>query len=186
MRIFTAITLPATVKEFIWKTFQDQRNSYTGIKWVEQENLHLTLRFFGDVSEETLRLIQRVTREVAQTCAPFDASLGSSGCFPERGSPRVLWVGLETGKEAFLSVGAALDRAYRNAGLGGADKKLSPHITVARVKQRGTPRRLGEEIRSLTFPAEDFRISSIDVYESKLRPQGPLYRVACGCELGKF
>ena len=184
MRIFTAVALPDSLKDGVWESFRTVRESYTGIKWVERENLHLTLRFFGEVAENKLSAIQEVTEQTARSCEPFSVSLGSAGTFPERGSPRVLWVGLDQGRETFLSLGAAVERSYQEADLGHADKKLKPHLTVARVKQRGVPRRIVDEIRSLTFPGEEFRIPSIRVYESILRPQGPLYRVVADCALG--
>ena len=186
MRIFTAVALPDSLKDGVWESFRTVRESYTGIKWVERENLHLTVRFFGEVAENTVTLIRDATEQVAGSHEAFSASLGSAGTFPERGSPRVLWVGLDQGRETFLSLGAAVERSYRESDLGSSDKKLSPHVTVARVKQRGVPRRIVEEIRTLTFPGEEFRISSIRVYESVLRPQGPLYRVVADCALGMF
>jgi len=185
MRIFTAVSLPETRRKAVWETLRPCRDSFTGIKWVAEENLHLTLRFFGEVSPEELERIKAASRTAARSLSPFPVSLGGAGSFPERGLPRVLWVGLEGGREEFLKLGSTVEKAYAEAGLGRSDKPLSPHVTVGRVKGRSVSRKLGETIRSLTFPADNFSISAIEVFESRLRPRGPLYVALARYELGE-
>jgi RNA 2',3'-cyclic 3'-phosphodiesterase len=131
--------------------------------WVRTDRLHLTLQFLGQVDE---RVEQRVRKVLAAPIrsAPFDATFDGLGYFPNRGSPRVLWLGINGGLEQLRALYAAV----------GGKESFTPHLTLARFRDR-VPRRGLARIEGITASAGPSRIDRVTLYESRLSPAGPTY-----------
>lgn len=126
MRLFIAIELPDGMKT----TLSRLRADIPGARWVPVEQIHLTLAFLGEVEELS---VERLTVELAQIQIPaFDLSLSGTGCFPNPGRPRVLWVGVES-KRHLLHLGNRVHDAVLACGIPQEERPFSPHITLARL-----------------------------------------------------
>jgi len=179
LRAFIAIDIPSEIKQAISnQTASLRTNSGHTVRWVSIENIHLTLKFLGEVSSANLELLkQAIQGECAQT-APFSISVETLGCFPNPRRPRVLWVG--------LSAPPALNRLQRQiesiaARLGYApeDKPFFPHLTIGRVREQASPAEL-QTLRNLLQQTTlaspgSFSITEIHLYKSDLKPEGPIY-----------
>ncbi len=141
--------------------------------WVRQDRMHLTLHFFG-MADAALESRVRDTLAGSIAERPFDVSFAGLGCFPERGSPRVLWLGVDAGLAELRRVHAALDRDLSHALPERTNGPFTPHLTLARFRYR-VPRTKLSEIADIPASAGPARIDRVTLYESRLSPAGPSY-----------
>ena len=136
------------------------------------------MRFLGWTQEGVVDRIAQTLRPVASACAPADVPLGALGMFPERGSPRVLWVGMDL-PERTLALQRACEEAARREGFPPEERAFTPHLTLGRWKAR-TPRP--------QLPAADLgttRIERLTLFKSDLRPSGAIYTPLHVFDLGR-
>lgn len=134
MRLFVAIDLPEQIRERAAKIKKELAKGVAGVKWVEDHNLHITLKFLGEVEDSRL---DEVTSAIGRAVADenkFTLNLGTVGCFPGYRRPRVIWLGLtgETGQ--IHKIGEALDRFLADLGIP-FEKNRKPHLTLGRVRE---------------------------------------------------
>lgn len=176
-RLFAAIGLPDSVREPLLAL----QTGLPGANWRPRENLHLTLRFFGDIDE---RKAEDLEFELAKiTAPPFDLTLKGAGWFG-RLEPHALWVGAEP-DAALLSLQAKCERAARRAGLAPDQRKFVPHVTLAYLKD--TPvEKLAAFTQALgTFSCEPVTIARFSLYASWLtRGEANIYEPVTSYKLG--
>jgi len=153
-------------------------------KWVERENLHITLRFIGEVEEEKLPQIATMLRAKLRGAPPLRLSYRGLGTFSRNGSPRVLWVGVEG--EGLRELKRRVDQALMPFGLSPErEEDYRPHITLLRIKKlrrRGKFNGIISRMKEFEFgEQEDIKVCLI---ESRLTPQGPVYKVVEEFALG--
>ena len=167
-RLFVAIDLPSDVKERL----RPLCGGLPGARWVDGDQLHLTLRFIGEVDGGVLRDVREQLGTVRS--APFSLVLQGVGHFPPRGQPRVVWVGLE--KSGPLGVlHGRVESALADAGLERDGRKFSPHITLARLKE--TPAsRVGRYLEEFgLFRTDPFTVDAFILYSSTLTRHGAVH-----------
>lgn len=137
LRLFIAIPLPDKVREEIAAAQSRFHSTLCNarIAWTKPEQLHLTLKFLGNVPAERVDLLKRELRVVCGACGPMALRAAGVGFFPERGEPRVVWVGIgdETGRLASLHT--AIESATREFSAETSGDKFVGHVTVGRVKR---------------------------------------------------
>jgi 2'-5' RNA ligase len=171
IRLFVAIDLPPSIKEQLVK----RCTGVPGAKWVRPEQMHLTLRFIGEVDEAAFATIRQALADV--TAVPFSMSLNGVGQFPPKGSARVLWVGLNAPPTLF-DLQRRIETALNQLGYPPESRPFAAHITLARLKSPPPP----ESIRQFLSRNADLRSDPIPVtqyvlYSSQLAPSGPTYTV---------
>jgi len=176
-RLFAAIGLQDSVCEPLLAL----QSGLPGASWRPRENLHLTLRFFGDVDE---RKAEDLEHELARITAPaFDLTLKGAGWFG-RLEPHALWIGAEP-DSAMLALQAKCERAARRAGLEPEQRKFVPHVTLAYLRQTPVEALAGFTQALGTFRCEPARVSSFSLYASWLsRGEANIYEPARNYPLG--
>jgi RNA 2',3'-cyclic 3'-phosphodiesterase len=175
-RLFIAVDIDASTRDQIGRISTGLREAvgHTNASWVRPDRMHLTLQFFGSADaalEERVRAT--LARPIAE--APFDLSLGGVGVFPERGSPRVLWIGVVDGVEQLRRLHATLPgRTFGPVLPESTNQPFTPHLTLARLRERA-PRTKFAEITDIPASAGPSRIDRVTLYESRLSPAGPTY-----------
>lgn len=175
MRLFIAVDVDEQVRRQLASVQSQLRMALSspGVKWVNPESIHLTLKFLGDVPDREVPRVCRLTEEAAGRHPPFEIRVQGMGTF---GSPaRVLWAGVLP-SENLTSLAADLEKAFEEAGWPGEEKDFSAHLTMARLKDSRaghSARRLLQEYASRTFG--DVCIEQVIVYESQLSSKGPIY-----------
>ncbi len=167
-RLFIAIDLPPDIKEAVRKLCV----GLPGARWVPDDQLHLTLRFIGDVEHTLFSELYDHLDEVKGK--PFPLHLKGLGIFPPAGKPRVLWVGFKK-SDALIELRKKVDSVARHLDIPLEKKKFSPHITIARLGKTPGPR-LGTYLAGNNlFRQPPFRVNSFRLYSSILRPEGAIH-----------
>jgi len=177
IRTFVAIPIPAAWEEHLAGVSRDLAGLVHGVSWVRPGNLHLTVRFLGDLEEGGERGPSRVGDAVARGAGGAEAplvELGRLGGFPSLDRPRALWVGISRGEPELLAIGRRVNAAIDAAGFDRADKPFRPHVTLGRVREgaRGL-----DALRGYAPPPPPpaALLDRIVVMKSDLHPSGARY-----------
>ncbi len=179
MRTFIAIELPESIKDFLSRIQDQLKGSQADVKWVAPRNIHLTLKFLGEVNEKKLDEITCILEDTAKNKRPFYIRIFSLGAFPKINSPRVIWVGIDKGDNETKGIARELEEKISKTGIPKEDKPFSSHITVGRIRSNLNRERLVGGLKTLTnsFSGEnlEFLANSITLFKSTLTPKGPIY-----------
>ncbi|MBN1602990.1 MAG: RNA 2',3'-cyclic phosphodiesterase [Chitinispirillaceae bacterium] len=159
IRLFIAIDIPERIKDEITDTYR----AIPGARWIDETNLHCTLRFIGEVPETATNTIISSLCHVSSS--PLILKIRNSGFFPPRKEPRILWFGFEHPPE-FLTLQSKIERACTNSGLEPELRKFHPHITVARLNNPHKEKVAEFIISNALFMTEQFEVSEFHLYRS--------------------
>lgn len=155
------------------------------IKWVNDSLHHLTLCFLGSIEDNRFKMIGDSLENIVKNYNPFVIKLGGLGVFPNVQRPRIIWIGVE-GKE-LIKLGEEVNREMKRLGFKIEDRKFSPHLTVGRVKfvSKDLPQKLKKIIQSPHVHSRGVscRIEKIEIMESILNSEGPIYKVVTSMNL---
>ncbi|MFC1511768.1 RNA 2',3'-cyclic phosphodiesterase [Candidatus Latescibacterota bacterium] len=172
MRTFIAVELPDNIRRTIAGYIELLRGVIPQVKWVAPENLHLTMKFLGEVPEKRLDSIKECASQVVEGFSPFTVELEHVGFFPNSHHPQVIWIGSSDGVDQLLELYQKFEDCLESSGFDRDAKTFSPHLTVGQVKRHARvtiPPGIPE------FEGETFEVNGISVIMSTLTPQGPLY-----------
>lgn len=180
MRAFIAIELPGETKALLSGLAGELSKSGSDTSWVKPENIHLTLKFLGEIDDKNTGQITRIMEETAKTTGPFPAQLSSIGAFPGINFPRVIWVGVGKGSDKVAEIAKTLEREIEKVGIPSEDRPFSSHITIGRVRSRLKRNLLVDALNAASGRIDwqgkgEFRVTKITLYKSTLTPKGPVY-----------
>ena len=175
IRTFIAVDLPSEIKMDIDRLITDLRQDGSGIRWVKAANLHITLRFLGDIPEESITGLADAIKGNIGICDPFNLTLSTLGGFPNLKRPRVIWVGTDSGSDALMRLAEKVEQACVDSDFGKADKRFSSHLTIGRVKFSRGLEPLISRIAKTEFELSPFEIRDVAIIKSILSPAGPKY-----------
>lgn len=165
MRLFIAIELPPEIKRTLWML----RSDLPGARWVPREQMHLTLAFLGEVEDEAVGVLRAELARIHFHA--FKVSFTSTGCFPGRQRPRVLWVGLAP-QPRLTELAALVREALLRCNLPVEERPFSPHITLARLKAPAA-REVGVFLeQSLPPHLPMLVVQEFILFQSRLTPRG--------------
>lgn len=180
IRAFIAIDLSAEIQQHLDEVLQNYKKQLTNIpiRWVAAVNIHLTLKFLGDVSLSNLNLLTDMIKVEISSHHQFDISVGGSGAFPNIRQPRVVWVGVEAPAE-LTSIQNGIETATARLGYTREERAFSPHLTLGRVSRNAT----SQDVKAITKALETNRVGFLGVtcvekvhlYRSDLQPSGAVY-----------
>src|SRR6266851_5912724 len=174
MRLFVALEIPSAVRENLAALLNSLRAVSPQKRWVRPENLHVTLKFIGEVAEAKLAGIRSALAGVRSE-QPAKLDFCVLGFFPNEKHPRVFWAGIEASPNLNI-LAADIDKATEKLGIPVEKRPFSPHLTLARFEPPPLPEKLRAAIRENA--ARDFgslRTSQFHLIESKLKPTGAEY-----------
>lgn len=178
VRCFVAVNLPAPLREEIGAFFAALRGSVRGVRWVAAANLHLTLKFLGDVESGQVSRVANAIAGALEGSPPVEVTLAGAGVFPPRGRPRVVWLDLAAGAEGIASLQGEVGRALEPLGFPREKRPFTPHLTVGRVKKPGDPAPLLAAVDTAGKREwGGFTASSVDLVRSELFPTGARYSI---------
>jgi 2'-5' RNA ligase len=180
LRAFLAAELPISLQDLIHASTAGLHQALGDglIRWVPPHNVHLTLKFLGDVSSSSLDLIRQMLLTEASHFAAFDVQVEGLGSYPNSRRPRVLWIGLNAPAE-LASLQRAIEAAAARLGYESEERGFSPHLTIGRVRQSASP----ADLQKIRMALEEnrlgrlgsARVDAIHLFKSELRPEGSEY-----------
>jgi 2'-5' RNA ligase len=178
IRSFIAVNLNSDIKEYLTSLQANLNVPETKIKWVGKNNLHLTMKFLGDISLEQRELIKSILKEITSRYSPFIIKLSSNiGTFPTYQMPRIIWVGIKEGISELKKLHNSIENNLSNNGFPREDKEFSGHITIGRVKFIRDKNNFIQILKRIEVNNFTQEVGSIDLMESKLTPDGPIYNI---------
>jgi 2'-5' RNA ligase len=180
VRAFIAIDLSTEIYQKLEKVLQDLKGSMgkAPVRWVPATNIHLTIKFLGDVSMGNLDMLKEIIQTEAKRHLSFELSVGEVGTFPSNRRPRVIWVGVEAPPE-LEALHRGIETETARLGYAPEDRPFSPHLTLGRVSRNVNP----GELRQISETLESYkvgflgamRVSAVHLYRSDLQPGGSIY-----------
>lgn len=176
IRSFLAIEFPESLKEIIAGYLKDLKQVPSKIKWVSPGQSHLTLKFFGSISEELVGKISLTLLKVLIDCPRIRLNLKGIGAFPNLFRPRVIWAGLGGETETLQEIYQAIEQALVPLGIPKEDRPFHPHLTLGRNKLKEVNEPLYRLLSQWSKgESEPFVIQEVILFKSDLKPQGPVY-----------
>jgi RNA 2',3'-cyclic 3'-phosphodiesterase len=180
LRSFIAIELPAKVQSAISDSTASLQKALPKplVRWVTSKNLHLTLKFLGDVSPANLERLAEALQSESVRHEKFSLSVGGLGAFPTSHRPRVIWIGLEA-PAMLTAVQRAVEAVSSRMGYPSEDRPFSPHLTIGRVGQDVSAtdlKRICSAIEETKIgPLGTVSVEAIHIFKSDLQPGGSVY-----------
>jgi RNA 2',3'-cyclic 3'-phosphodiesterase len=183
MRLFAAMPITEPARGQILGLLAHLRQGTWPVRWIHDEGLHLTLKFFGEVGAERLEVIMEALRYAAADAGALSLRLGELGAFPTRSRPRILWVGIE-GPPSLELLHDRIERGCEAIGFPPEGAPFQPHVTLGRVRegQRFPPSELENQAKG--FEPVPFVAQELVLYESVLTTHGPHYESRLTLDLG--
>lgn len=155
------------------------------VKWVEPENIHVSLLFLGEVDERELMPVCKAVEGGAQSLAPFTLTVESVGCFPNPRRPRVVWVGVGQGLQEVVALHDAVEAPLLELGCyRREERQYTPHITLGRIRSDRPMDKLTAELaRQQGWKGGETTIDEVHVMSSELTPKGPIYTILSRAKL---
>lgn len=176
IRSFIAIELNQEIQQELGNLQAQLRKSDADIKWVKPENIHLTLRFLGNIDSSQIVDIKKVLNNLSTQTQSFQMNLSKIGAFPNLNYPKVIWVGVEEGKNQLIEINENLESRLEKNGFSRENRSFHPHITLGRVKSQKNRDRLKFQIQSINFLSKNKMIAQkITFFKSILAPEGSIY-----------
>jgi 2'-5' RNA ligase len=185
MRLFIAVNFPSKLKNEIGSLISDLKEIPADLKWVEAQNIHLTLQFLGNVSEEQVTAVVEALKRAAAGAVPLTLKVGGVGVFPSRERPRVFWAGISGDTAALLNLSRRVQREMRVLGFAQGKNTFSPHLTLARLRSAaGFPGFI--DMAEKLAEKKEFgaaKIKTIELMLSELSSRGPKYFTLASVQL---
>jgi 2'-5' RNA ligase len=180
LRSFIAIAMPAGIQNAITRSTASLRNTLPKplIRWVASQNIHLTLKFLGDLSPADLELLALTLKTEAASHDMFSMSVGGIGAFPTSRQARVIWIGLEA-PPALEILRCGVEAVSEQLGYTAEERPFSPHLTIGRVGRNAT----ASDLQHIRIALENtnigilgtVRAEALHIFKSDLQPGGPVY-----------
>lgn len=174
IRAFLAIDIDDDLKPKINKVIKEFKTIDTKINYVDLMNLHLTLKFFGEIDTEGLDLLENAISNVVSEFEPFNIHIRGCGAFPNNNHIKVIWLGIED-DTVIRQLHDKLDEEFKRLGFD-KDRKFSTHLTVGRMKSAKNKNKVKSVIESNTgIDIGEMEVNNIILKKSTLKPSGPIY-----------
>lgn len=176
-RIFCAVELPdyvrAELKDHIYRlrdAVPDVTASWTGV-----DNIHLTLKFFGNVNVDRIPAISKAAARAVKEFPRFPIEVGQTGVFPKPSRPQVLWIGVNDPSGKLLELQQRLENECAKEGFEKEDRAYRPHLTIARLRKPDGARRLADAHLNMDFKPAEIMVSELMAFRSELSSKGSRY-----------
>lgn len=178
IRCFIAIELPPEIHQKLGLVIERLSQRKIGVRWVRAQNIHLTLKFLGEIPHSKVENVIRILKIEAQRFKPFNIQVEGLGIFPNARRPRVVWVGVKAPPD-LSNLYMGIEAACKTIGFPPEGRDFSPHLTLGRVQQSATPdevRRLSEVVENDTVGSlGGVSVEGLSLFRSDLKPGGAEY-----------
>jgi len=186
IRTFVAIETSSAVRDWAAELIDEFRRTGAEVKWVAPQNLHVTLKFLGDVDAGEIQQVCRAVEQAVADAAPFEFEVRGAGAFPDTRRPRTVWLGIGQGSHQIIALNERIEPPLKKLGFPKEARQFQPHLTIGRIR-RGGPG--VAELGELIAEHEDLDIGrtlvgEAIVFSSQLGRSGPTYEALARAPLG--
>ena len=176
-RVFCAVELPDAVRVRLQKHITRLREVVPDVaaSWTRVENIHLTLKFFGNVAVEQITKISDATSRAVNDFDSFQIEIGATGVFPKPSRAQVLWIGVSDPSGKLLEMQRGLENEFAKVGFPKEDRAFRPHFTIARIRKPDGARRLADTHLKMDFDPQAISLKELIVFRSELSSKGSKY-----------
>lgn len=177
LRIFLAVEITAAIRARTAELIESLAATTADVKWVESHNLHVTLKFLGDVHERDIMDLCEAVEAGAAKVSPFALEIRGAGAFPTAARPRTVWLGAGDGTEQMVVLHDRVEDALAELGYREEHRRFQTHLTIGRVRGGGPGiAELGTQLQQhADFVAGRMTVDKVTVFASTLTPAGPVY-----------
>lgn len=178
IRTFAAITVPPSVKKAVEQIQDRFKQTRAPIKWVNPANLHLTLKFLGNVPEEQVGEIKERLADAGKGISSFILKATEIGVFPNEKRPRVLWLGFSEASEQIQKLVGNIEHQLQKSGFKPGGRKFTPHLTIGRIRPHGKKSSISQIIQNeKNVSCDSIGVKCFHLIKSDLKPSGSVYTV---------
>lgn len=180
IRAFIAIDLSPEIHHRLEEVLENYKTQFINIpiRWVAVSNIHLTLKFLGEVSLSNLNLLTEIIQTEVSSHHQFEITVGGSGAYPNIRQPRVIWVGVEAPQE-LTTIQNGIESTTAKLGYAREERAFSPHLTLGRISRNAT----SQDLKAISLSLEKIRVGflgaicveKVHLYKSDLHPTGVVY-----------
>ena len=176
-RMFCAFELPQTLRRAISDHAQRVREAVpeAAASWSRPENVHLTVKFFGNVDQARVPVISAAAARAAKEFSALEIEVGKTGVFPRPSRPQVLWIGVNDSSGALAKVQQRLEDEFASEGFPKENRPLRPHLTIARIRRPQNANQLAQIHLGLPFTDVAVRFDELILFRSELSSKGSKY-----------
>ena len=190
MRVFIALELPTAVKQALQVPLQHLQDTLprNAVKWVMPESTHITLKFLGEITPDTLAKVKQASARAVQASRPFELCAEQVGCFPNVKRPRVVWIGLNGELQPLHMLRDQVEAEIAPLGFPTEERPFSPHLTLGRIKteDRQAQGLVGQGVEQMQVgQVASWMNTHLSIMESTLTPAGAEYRALATYSLDK-
>jgi|Deesub1362A_J573_1020465.scaffolds.fasta_scaffold00034_8 2'-5' RNA ligase len=183
LRCFISVELPPDLRSSLYRATSALRESCSRARWVPPENLHITLKFLGNVKARAIPGLVALLKEHLAPFAALEVELQGAGAFPSPQRPRVVWLGVREPR-ALQALQQAVEAAAQQAGFSPEERPFVPHLTLGRLKEPRACPSLSQSLSTLKeAPFGKIRVDRVCLMQSRLSPQGAQYSVVAQIQL---
>ena len=176
IRAFIAVELPQALRVGIERLQDKLQQQRLHLRWVRPQNIHLTLKFLGNIDLKDVPDITESLAQAVQAHGAFKLAPQGLGIFPNLKNPKVVWIGLGGDSAKLRALQRSIDEGLDLLGFAKEKRPFKGHLTIGRVKGRMESRKIVDALKSCRmFAADSFKVDQLALIKSDLRPQGPIY-----------
>jgi RNA 2',3'-cyclic 3'-phosphodiesterase len=186
LRTFAAVEITRAIRARAGELIAALAGTAADVKWVEPHNLHLTLKFLGDVHERDISEVCKALARGAAEAEPFELEVRGAGAFPHAARPRTVWLGTTVGAETMVTLHDRVETELAELGYREEHRRFQAHLTIGRVRGAGPGiTELGKRLQEHgDFLAGRMTVDKVTLFASTLTPDGPIYEVLGTASLG--
>lgn len=178
MRTFISVRLSKSVRERIAGVQEELKDDRVNVKWISPENVHITLKFLGEVSMKALPEVCESVRTSTSGVERFSIGVDSLGFFPGNKSPRVIWAGISEGKEELKELGRSIEDNLSELGFKKENREFAAHITIGRVRSQRNIRQILDKLDIMkNVSCGTSQAEAVCIMRSELTSRGPIYSI---------
>lgn len=176
IRSFIALPLEPEIQQRLKIIQNELHRTGAEVKWVKAEQIHVTLKFLGEIESERLGTVKQILGQTISPLKEFLLEIDHLGAFPKLENPKIIWVGAKSPGSVIQKMGSSLEEALEKAGFPKEERDFAPHITIGRLKGSLNRFALTQAMKKFTFHEPLVQlVKEVTLFQSTLLPQGPVY-----------
>ena len=176
LRAFIAVEIDNLTRQKISELISDLKKSNADAKWITENQMHLTLKFLGNIEEGRIQEISDALSSISNNFSSFAIRFSAMGAFPNLNHPAVIWFGVDKGAESLIKLNHEIENSMERSGFAKEGREFKPHFTLARVRSHKNILNLAKLIQKTGFASEnDIKIDKLTLFQSVLNPKGAIY-----------